>query len=289
MGGAGDGRRPAPKGIGMTVNESGRPLSIGIFDSGIGGLTVLKAVRKRLPAERFVYFGDTARVPYGTKSGGTVVRYSLQIIRFLLREGVKMIIVACNTSSALALPEIRSAVEVPVLDVLGPGAARAVAESRSGRIGVVGTEATIRSDSYARAMKGKNAAVEVVSRPCPLFVPLVEEGWVRDDDPITLAIAERYLLPFKGAGIDTLVLGCTHYPLLKPVIRKVLGDEIVLIDSAEVVAESAAALRGDGAVPVEDSGSSRLTCYVTDSAEKFRELAPRFLESRIDDIRHVDI
>lgn len=267
------------------------PFSIGIFDSGFGGLTVLKEVRRALPNVPLLYFGDTARVPYGTKSRNTVVRYSLQIVRFLLDKGVGMIIVACNTSSALSLPEIRAAVEVPVIDVVEPGAQKAVERTRNRKIGVIGTEATIQSGSYEHAIKKIDSSVEVFSQPCPMFVPLVEEGWVDERDPITLAVAQRYLSSFRDNGVDSLVLGCTHYPLLKPVIRKVLGPEIGLIDSAQGVAEKSATVVGSGSVRgYECDGKPSLECYVTDSVEKFKRLAPLFLGCEsIDEVRHVDL
>ncbi len=204
---------------------------IGVFDSGVGGLTVVSALIRRLPEEAILYLGDTARLPYGDKSPRTVKRYTRRNVDFLLTRGVKAVVVACNTASALALEEL--AYTVPIWGVVEPGAAAAVAAT-DGKVGVIATESTIRSDAYGRAIRRLDPTVEVSSRACPLFVPLVEEGW--SDDPISRQIAERYLAPLLDAGIDTLVLGCTHYPLLKPILQRVAGAGIRLVDSAETVA-----------------------------------------------------
>ncbi|MCP3957114.1 MAG: glutamate racemase [bacterium] len=205
-------------------------MPIGVFDSGVGGLTVVATLARRLPQESILYLGDTARLPYGDKSPRTVRRYTRRNIDFLLSRGVKAVVVACNTASALALDELD--LPVPVWGVVEPGAATAVDATR-GRVGVIATESTIRSDAYGRAIRRLDPEIEVLSRACPLFVPLVEEGW--SDDSISRQIAERYLEPLLEARIDTLVLGCTHYPLLKPVLRQVVGAETRLVDSAEAV------------------------------------------------------
>ncbi|MES1243538.1 MAG: glutamate racemase, partial [Acidobacteriota bacterium] len=200
--------------------------AIGVFDSGVGGLTVVTALRRRLPRESILYLGDTARLPYGSKSPDTVTRYTRKNIDFLTERGVKAVVVACNTASALALPNLDP--HVPTWGVIEPGARKAAEVSR-GRVGVIATEATVRSDAYPKALRQLRPDLEILSRPCPLFVPLVEEGW--HDDPITEQIAERYLRPLLDAGVDTLVLGCTHYPLLVPVLRRVAGPDVTLVDS----------------------------------------------------------
>src|SRR5438128_1335114 len=213
-------------------------LPIGIFDSGVGGLTVYRALHEHLPNERFVYLGDTARVPYGTKSLATVERYAVENARFLAQHGIKMLVVACNTASALALPAIRSALKIDVVGVIGPGARAAVVE-RAGRartqasIGVIATESTVQSGAYTQAIKKADATTEVIERACPLFVPLAEEGWA--DNDVAGTIAGTYLNDLQSK-IDTLVLGCTHYPILREVIQKTVGDEVTLIDSGEATA-----------------------------------------------------
>jgi len=256
----------------MAAVESSRAEPIGVFDSGVGGLTVVSALMRRLPAESILYLGDTARLPYGDKSPRTVRRYTRRNVDFLMARGVKAVVVACNTASALALEDLEY--PLPVWGVIEPGAATAVAETR-GRIGVIATESTIRSDAYSRAIRRLAPESEVLSRACPLFVPLVEEGWY-EDDPIAEQIAERYLTPLLDAGIDTLVLACTHYPLLVPVLRRVAGDGVRLVDSAEAVAGQVArqlAARGLAA----NGGDPRHHFCVTDSGEHFARVAEDLL------------
>src|SRR5262245_4674901 len=214
-----------------------KSLPIGIFDSGVGGLTVLRAVRNRLPAESVIYLGDTARVPYGNKSRTTIERYALEDTAFLVEKGVKMIVVACNTASAMARDRLRQELNRPLLSVIGPGARMAARVTRSGRIGVIATEATVESGAYERAIQESSEArpFEIFSRACPLFVPLVEEG--ETDSPMTRLAAEQYLAPLRERNIDTLVLGCTHYPLIKRVIGETMGESVTLVDSAEATAE----------------------------------------------------
>lgn len=207
---------------------------IGVFDSGIGGLTVLKEIIKLLPEEDTIYLGDTAHLPYGTKSEETVIRYSLDNTRFLLQHDIKLLVVACNTASAVSLPALRKEFSLPIIGVIDAGARAAVKATKNRRVGIIGTETTIRSSAYTKAMKAIDPDIETIGRPCPLFVPLVEEGWT--DDAIAVMVAERYLHPLQEEGIDTLVLGCTHYPLLKNAIHKVMGDGVRLIDSAEETA-----------------------------------------------------
>lgn len=264
---------------------------IGIFDSGIGGLTVLRAVAARLPGENLLYLGDTARVPYGAKSSATVSRYARECSAFLCERGIKALVVACNTASALAMDDLRAALSpagIPALGVIEPGAVEACRVSRHGRVGVIGTASTIRSDAYARAIGTIRPDFTVVSEPCPLFVPLAEEGWTSDDDPVTRAVAARYLERFIQERVDTLILGCTHYPLLRGVIEKVLPG-IVLVDSGAAVAgdlvRTLARLGIDG--PPDDGGrggipSLHAQYHVTDDPERFRSVGARFLGHAID-------
>jgi glutamate racemase len=244
--------------------------AIGVFDSGVGGLTVVSALRRRLPGESILYLGDTARLPYGSKSPETVTRYTRRNIEFLTERGVKAVVVACNTASALALPHLDP--HVPTWGVIEPGARKAAAVSR-GRVGVIATEATVRSDAYPRALRALRPDLEILSQACPLFVPLVEEGW--HDDPITEEVAGRYLRPLLEAGVDTLVLGCTHYPLLKPVLHRVAGPDVTLVDSAEVVAEMVA--KGIEAGGLTATHPPEHHFCVTDAGAGFRKLASRIL------------
>jgi len=270
-------------------------LPIGIFDSGVGGLTVYRALHEQLPQERFVYLGDTARVPYGTKSLATVERYAVENARFLAAHGVKILVVACNTASALALPAIRASVSVPVVGVIEPGAGMAVrAVSVGKRVGVIATEATVRSGAYRRAIRELAPEVEVVERACPLFVALAEEGWAETD--VARTVAQEYLTDFAATRVDALVLGCTHYPILRRVIRETLGDEVRLIDSGEATAGSVEALltrenlrrrsfdTATGQLLKERARGRRLCddldhFYVTDAEERFARVAERFLGS----------
>ncbi|MDE2490435.1 MAG: glutamate racemase [Elusimicrobia bacterium] len=248
---------------------------IGVFDSGLGGLTVLKALARRMPEESLVYFGDTAHVPYGTKSPEAIARYSTQVARFLAGRGIKLLVVACNTSSAWALPAIRRAAKVPVIGVVEPGARAALAAAPSGRVGVIGTEATVASRAYPKALARLKRGVRVESRACPLFVPLVEEGWW--SGPVAAAVARRYAAPLRKAGVKAVILGCTHYPYLKGVLARALGRGVRLIDSAEETAaetERALARRGLRA-PMGRRG--RREFYASDAPERFRRLGARML------------
>ncbi len=255
---------------------------IGVFDSGVGGLTVFRELEAALPGESFVYLGDTARVPYGTKSAETVVRYGLEAARFLRKHKVKMLVIACNTVASVAIDEVSEEAHVPVIGVIVPGARRAVRLSKQGRIGVIGTRATVGSEAYPRAILALREKAEVFSQACPLFVPLAEEGWT--DDDVTRTVAERYLASLKGAGVDTLVLGCTHYPLLKGVIREVMGSEVVLVDSAEAVAAEVREwlAQNRGLAAPEDASKPADRFYVTDSPAPFASVAERFLGRRVD-------
>jgi glutamate racemase len=260
--------------------------AIGVFDSGVGGLTVVAALRRRLPRESILYLGDTARLPYGSKSPETVTRYTRRNIRFLVERGVKAVVVACNTASALALPQLTS--EVPTWGVIDPGARQAAALSR-GRVGVIATEATVRSDAYPAALRSERPGLKIHSRACPLFVPLVEEGW--HDDPVTLEVAERYLAPLLAKRIDTLVLGCTHYPLIAPILARVAGPDVRLVDSAEAVAEAVAAglAAHDLETPRSETDRPTHQFCVTDAGEIFRRVAGRILGDPAVDLEWVEV
>lgn len=254
---------------------------IGIFDSGVGGLTVLQAMVRQFPGESFLYLGDTARVPYGTKSARTVERYTIQVANFLLRRGVKALIVACNTASALGLAALRAHCQTPVLGVIQPGCRAALAsrprrEAVPGRIGVIGTRSTIGSGMYPHTLALLSPRTRVDSLACPLFVPLVEEGWV--DHPATRLIVEDNLKPLLQQPVATLILGCTHYPVLKPIIGQVLGPAVQLVDSASAVATEFAGLLDGTVLPADPQAAPRVEYLVTDVAERFQEVAARFLD-----------
>jgi glutamate racemase len=263
---------------------------IGIFDSGVGGLTVVRSLSERLPQEELVYLGDTARVPYGSKSPETVARYSRLSTGFLLAQGVKLIVVACNTASAYALETLEAELSVPVLGVIEPGAREAVAASRSGRVGVIGTLGTVRSQAYSRAIARLDARIRVTARACPLLVPLAEEGWL--DGEIAAAVARRYLgeLRDEAPDLDVIVLGCTHYPLLRPVLSRVaaelFGHEVTLVDSADAMARAAWERLSADALLREGEGALR--CYVTDDA-RIAEVGSRFLGRALNDVVRVDL
>jgi len=264
-----------------THTQSDAP--IGVFDSGIGGLTVVRELMRQLPDEDIIYFGDTARVPYGPKSPETVTRYAHEITSFLRDQGVKNVVVACNTATAHALDSLRAHFDIPITGVIEPGARAAVRASASRRIGVVGTQGTVSSGAYERAIHALDQDAEVTARACPLFVPFVEEGWL--DHPAINLVAQEYLAPLRDIGIDALVLGCTHYPLLKPVIARALGPDIRLIDSAEETAGEVARLlteRGLRHAPREDP--SRLRFIASDVPEQFRNVGKRFLGAAIDHV-----
>lgn len=276
---------------------------IGVFDSGIGGLTVLKEIIKLLPEEDTIYLGDTAHLPYGTKSEETVIRYSIDNTRFLLQHDIKLLVVACNTASAVSLPALRKEFSLPIIGVIDAGARAAVKATKNRRVGIIGTETTIRSSAYTKAMKAIDPDIETIGRPCPLFVPLVEEGWT--DDAIAVMVAERYLHPLQEEGIDTLVLGCTHYPLLKNAIHKVMGDGVRLIDSAEETAlevkQILQVIHLEGAMLIPPPGlrggegglsSTEPTplrqYFVTDISPRFEEQGSRFLEMKIPKVEKIN-
>jgi glutamate racemase len=267
------------------MNKEAKP--IGIFDSGIGGLTVLKEICKKLPNEGTVYLGDTARVPYGIRSPETVTRYSFENTKFLFSKEVKMIVVACNTASSVSLEAIRDSVPVPFVGVIEPGAKAAVSATGNKKIGVIGTEATINSNSYARAITKIDNSIEVFCMACPLFVPLVEEGWT--EGKIAEMIASEYLKEIKRKNIDTLVLGCTHYPLLKDILSEVMGESVSLIDSAIETAREIEKILGYFSLLNTSGGNIIREFYVTDSPDKFKTIGERFLGEPIEHIKKIKL
>jgi glutamate racemase len=265
--------------------NSSDPRPIGVFDSGMGGLTVLRALAARLPEERFVYLGDTARLPYGTKSAETVQAYALQATRLLIEEGVKMVVVACNTASAVALEPLAGALApVPVIGVIEPGARAGVAATRNNRIAVIATEGTVKGGAYLRAIHALSAKVSVVQQPCQVFVALAEEGWTHSD--VTVAAAERYLGPlFEGPSApDTIVLGCTHFPVLATAIRQVIGKDVTMVDSAETTAEAVAVALATKTMVNTKGGNEvpNMRFFATDSPERFARVGAIFLGRSID-------
>jgi glutamate racemase len=261
--------------------------AIGIFDSGVGGLTVLSEVMKTLPQEDTIYLGDTARVPYGTKSPETVVRFSRQITSFLIARDIKLLVVACNTASAVALDALEQEFTLPIVGVIEPGARRAAAVTRTGKVGVIGTAGTIRSSAYSKAIKQLDPAIEVITQPCPMFVPLAEEGWV--DNEVARLTTRIYLQGLKGAGVDTLVLGCTHYPLLKGIIGEEMGAGVTLVDSAEETARTVAEIlqARDLLRPATEQGNHHY--FVTDVPAGFIRIGSRFLGGAFGDVYQVDV
>ena len=257
---------------------------IGIFDSGVGGLTVQRAILDALPGLETVYLGDTARVPYGTKSPEVVTQYSVRNARLLVERGVDMLVVACNTASAVAIPALREAFPVPVLGVVEPGARAAARATRTGRVGILGTQSTVASGAYQRALAALRPDLAVVAQPCPLFVPLAEEGWTDPDDEVVRLVARRYLAPVRAAGVDVVVLGCTHYPLLAAAIAAELPG-VTLVDSAAAIA-SEVSERFPGA---DTGGPAEHAFLVTDTPDRFLRVAPRFLGRAVDSALHVDV
>ncbi|HLO25042.1 MAG TPA: glutamate racemase [Geobacteraceae bacterium] len=261
--------------------------AIGIFDSGVGGLTVLKEIAKTLPQEDTIYLGDTARVPYGTKSPETVTRYARQIASFLVSRDIKLLVVACNTASAFSLEVLKEQFPIPIVGVIEPGSRRAASVTKTGKVGVIGTEGTIRSSAYAKAIKRMNPEIEVITRACPLFVPLVEEGWI--DTEVTRLTARTYLQGLAEEGVDTLVLGCTHYPLLKGIISEVMGREVTLVDSAEETARTVAEILRNGGNLRPSSEMGNHHYFVTDVPAGFIRVGNRFLGGRLGDVYQVSL
>jgi glutamate racemase len=287
---------------------SDRP--IGVFDSGVGGLTVMKEIMLQMPEENILYIGDTARVPYGIRSSETVTRYSIEMVDFLVGKGIKLLVIACNTASAFALPAIRERFDIPVVGVIEPGAKRAIEATKSKMIGIIGTEGTIRSNSYVHAINslyGNSPVVikehgtirfdryfeiglddiKIFTKACPLFVPLAEEGWLSND--VAFLTAEHYLGGLKKENIDTLVLGCTHYPLLKEVISMVMGNNIVLVDSAQETAKEIKKTLIQFGIENTSASYHQRRFYVTDSPERFIKVGERFLEEKIEHIEKINI
>lgn len=271
----------------MSLREREKP--IGMFDSGVGGLTVAREVMRNIPNERIVYFGDTARVPYGGKSKETILRYSRQIVRFLEQQDVKAIVVACNTASAFALEDIQKELDIPMIGVVKPGAKVACETTRNNRIGVIGTRGTIASGLYTEFIRKIRPGAQVLGKACPLFVPLVEEGLLKD--PVTVEMAARYLLELKAQDIDTLILGCTHYPLLRSVIQEVMGEGVTLVNPAyETALSLKELLRGEDLLsdlPLPAENPHRF--YVSDAAESFRSFANSILPVDIENAQKIQI
>ncbi|MDF2538105.1 MAG: murI [Herbinix sp.] len=260
---------------------------IGVFDSGVGGLTVVKEIMHQIPGETIIYFGDTARLPYGSKSKETVTTYTRQIVRFLMAKDVKAIVIACNTASAFALETVKAEFDVPIIGVVKPGAAVAADTTKNGMIGVIGTEGTIRSGIYNEFLSLTNPQVKVYGKACPLFVPLVEEGLI--DDPITMEMARRYIGELIEYDIDTLVLGCTHYPLLRKTIRKIVGDQIALVNPAYETAKSLKQVLVEHALENDEVLKSDHKFFVSDGAEKFKRFANSILPCEVVETKDVNI
>ncbi|WP_034428949.1 glutamate racemase [Caldisalinibacter kiritimatiensis] len=261
---------------------------IGVFDSGIGGLTVLKEIMEQLPGEDIIYFGDTARIPYGTRSRETVIKYSFQCIKFLLSKDIKAIVVACNTASAIALQEATKAFDIPIIGVIEPGANASVLATRNNKIGVIGTSGTINSEAYQTKIRQLNKSSEVIGIPCPLFVQIVEEGWA-DTDVAKLA-AEKYLMELKEHNVDTLVLGCTHYPILRYTLSKVMGEDVTLVNPAFETAKAVKDILKEKDLLRNDvNRKPSYQFYVSDDPEKFRRIGGNILRKEIRNIEKVDI
>jgi len=259
---------------------------IGIFDSGFGGLTVMSEIRKSLPAENIIYFGDTAHVPYGSKSKNTVIKFAKDIADFLIKKDVKLVVVACNTASAFALDYLKKHLSVPVIGVIEPGSKAAAAVTKNKNIGVIGTEGTVKSGSYLKAIK-KISKYSVSQQACPLFVPLVEEGWVEND--ITDSVVKHYLKPLLKKNIDTLVLGCTHYPLLKNTLQKNVGKKITLIDSAKATANEVKNVLEKNNLYSQQKKKGTLAFYVSDNPEKFAAIGRKFFSDKISKVQKVSL
>lgn len=269
------------------MNFMNRTNPIGFFDSGIGGLTVVRSVARIMPNENIIYFGDTARVPYGSKSNETVVEYSIQAANFLLRKNIKLLVVACNTASSVALKDLRKFLTIPVIGMIEPGAKMALQESRNGIVGVIGTRATINNKAYAHELKKLNPKVKVYEQACPLFVPLAEEGWL--DHEVTELIAKEYLGELHRKKIDSLILGCTHYPILADIIQKVVGKNVRLIDSGTPAAKLVEDYLNGRQLRNQSVHQGQSEFYVSDVPTKFREVAERFLGKKITHLHKVEL
>ena len=271
-------------------NKEQKDLPIGVFDSGVGGLTVVREIMRQIPKERIIYFGDTARVPYGSKSKETVTRYSEQIVRFLEKQQVKAIVIACNTASAYALEEIEKKISIPMIGVVKPGAKTAIEVTENGKIGVIATQGTIQSEIYKKYIEEQNTKVEVIGKACPLFVPLVEEGLL--EDPVTDEIAQRYLSVLIDSGIDTLILGCTHYPLIRSTVRRVMGENVKLVNPAYETALELKALLKEKEILQDQKpllGTNQYQFFVSDGADKFQYFANTIFKYGVLAVKQVNI
>jgi glutamate racemase len=269
------------------LNHTDKQKPIGVFDSGIGGLTVVKRLATTLPNESIIYFGDTARVPYGSKSNSTVIEYSIQNTKFLLQKNIKALVVACNTASSIAIPDLKKMFDIPIIGMIEPGSRMALKKSQSKNIGVIGTRATVGNLAYSKEIKRLNGSAQVVEKPCPLFVPLAEEGWIKHQ--ATFEIAEEYLKELREIGIDTLVLGCTHYPILTEVIQKVVGKNVSLIDSGVASSEVIKTELEKLGLLSDAKSMGTQEYYVSDIPAKFKEVAELFLGREIEHVHKVDL
>lgn len=269
----------------MNIINKSNP--IGIFDSGIGGLTVVKKVSEFLPNENIVYFGDTARVPYGSKSNQTVIEYSLQNAHFLVKKNVKMIVIACNTASSVALEALRKEFKIPIIGMIEPGSKNALASTNNNNIGVIGTNATVNNKAYSNQLRNLEKKVKVYEKACPLFVPFAEEGWI--DHQATKLVAKEYLSELKNYKIDTLILGCTHYPILAQIIQKVVGNKVTLIDSGTAASYEVESLLSEMNLKNESTKKGKSEFYVSDVPRKFQEVAERFLGKKITHIERIEL
>ncbi len=269
------------------MNDTDKQKPIGVFDSGIGGLTVVKRLASTLQNESIVYFGDTARVPYGSKSNSTVIEYSIQNTKFLLQKNIKALVVACNTASSIAIPDLKKMFDIPIIGMIEPGSRMALKKSKSNKIGVIGTRATINNLAYSNEIKKLNNSAQVIEKPCPLFVPLAEEGWIKHK--ATYEIAEEYLKELREVGIDTLVLGCTHYPILSEVIQEVIGSNVTLIDSGVASSEVIKSELEKLNLLSNSDQPGVQEYYVSDIPAKFKEVAELFLGREIDHVHKVDL
>ncbi|MGN1191249.1 MAG: glutamate racemase [Dorea sp.] len=269
------------------IVENRNTAPIGVFDSGVGGLTVAREIMRQLPEENVVYFGDTARVPYGSKSKNNIIRYSRQIIRFLRTKNVKAIVIACNTASALALETVQKEIDIPIIGVIIPGARAAVSETRNGKIGVLGTEATIRSETYTKVIHQLKPDAEVLGKPCPLFVPLVEEGFAKHK--ITQEVIDIYLSDMKKTDIDTMILGCTHYPLLRSRIIEYFGEKVHIVNPAYETAMDLKTILNEKGIANHSGTPATYDFYVSDAAEKFTEFANSILPYDVTKTKQINI
>ena len=269
------------------MKEKIQSKNLGVFDSGIGGLTVVSQIMKALPNENIVYFGDTARVPYGAKSEQVIIDYSLQIANFLMSKDIKMLIVACNTATSVAIDVLTAKFDIPVIGVIKPGAKAAAETTKIKKIGVIGTYATVRSDVYSKEIKKIDPNISVISKPCPLFVPLVEEGWI--DHQVTKMVAKEYLMPLVDSGVDSIVLGCTHYPIIRKVIQDIVGSKIKLVDSAESTALEIANTLKEKKILNNVNQNPNYQFFVSDFPHKFDEIGTRCLGRKLENVKRVQL